>query len=229
MVKAKKSIAIFLAVVFAFSLAFLAVPVNTADAAALRLGSSGPDVVKVQTRLRDWGYYPGPVDGVYGAGTDSAVKLFQSRNGLYPDGIVGIYTAAKIGISLTSTTTVATTSNPSSNDIYLLARLIYAESRGEPYAGMVAVGAVVLNRVKSSRFPNTVAGVIYQPGAFTPVYDGQINLAPDAASLRAARDAFNGSDPSGGALFYYNPATTTNSYMLSLRVLVTIGHHRFCV
>lgn len=229
MVLTRKCIAALLALIFTYTLTFIAIPSRSAEAAALRLGSSGDDVVNLQTRLRDWGYYPGPVDGRYGAGTEAAVKYFQKKNGLYPDGIVGVQTAARIGISLSSNTTVARSSNPSSNDIYLLARLIYAESRGEPYAGMVAVGATVLNRVRSSQFPNTLAGVIYQPGAFSVVSDGQINYAPDATSLRAARDAFNGSDPSGGALFYYNPAKTTNAWMLSLRVLVTIGNHRFCV
>ncbi len=229
MVFTRKCVAVLLALIFTYTLTFLAVPSPSADAAALRLGSKGDDVVKVQARLRDWGYYPGPVDGDYGAGTEAAVKYFQRKNGLYPDGIVGVMTAAKIGISLSSTATVARSSNPSSNDIYLLARLIYAESRGEPYAGLVAVGATVLNRVKNSQFPNTLAGVIYQPGAFSVVSDGQINYAPDATALQAARDAFNGWDPSGGALFYYNPAKTTNKWMLSLRVLVVIGNHRFCI
>ncbi len=119
-------------------------------------------------------------------------------------------------------------SSTTSSDVYLLAKVVYGESRGESYTGKVAVAAVVLNRVESSSFPNTIAGVVYQNGAFSIVADGQINLNPDDVALSAARDAMNGWDPSGGALFYYNPSKTTNSWMLSKPVICTIGDHVFC-
>jgi N-acetylmuramoyl-L-alanine amidase len=196
-------------------------------AEALRKGDRGSEVSQVQTRLKDWDFYKGRVDGIFGSLTDAAVKAFQRKNGLYPDGIVGSRTAEKIGVSLPSLKTAKRT-NPAKNNVYLLAQLVYGEARGEPYSGKVAVAAVVLNRVDSSKFPNSIAGVIYQPGAFSVVDDGQINLAPDAESLRAARDALNGYDPSGGSLYYYNPAKTTNRFMLSRPVMAVIGGHRFC-
>ena len=193
------------------------------SAASLRYGSRGDDVIKVQKRLKPWGYYKGSVDGVFGSGTLAAVKSFQRKNGLTADGIVGPKTAAALGITLGGGS-----SNTSTSDVYLLARVIYGEARGEPYTGQVAIGAVVLNRVKSPSFPNTIAGVIYQKGAFDAVSDGQINLAPDDTAVRAARDALNGWDPTGGCLFYYNPKTATSKWMLSRPVLLRIGNHAFC-
>lgn len=125
--------------------------------------------------------------------------------------------------------TAASNSN-STSDVQLLARAINGEARGEPYEGQVAVGAVILNRVKSPKFPNTIAGVIYEPGAFTAVSDGQINVAISEGStvVKAARDALNGWDPSGGAIYYFNPATATNKWIWSRSVIKTIGKHRFC-
>ena len=193
------------------------------SAASLRYGSRGDDVIKVQKRLKQWGYYSGSVDGIFGSGTLAAVKSFQRKNGLAADGIVGPKTAAALGITLGGGS-----SNTSTSDVYLLARVIYGEARGEPYAGQVAIGAVVLNRVKSPSFPYTIAGVIYQKGAFDAVSDGQINLAPDDTAVRAARDALNGWDPTGGCLFYYNPKTATSKWMLSRPVLLRIGNHAFC-
>ena len=193
---------------------------------SLRYGDSGADVKTLQKRLKQWGYYTGAVDGVFGPKTLTAVKLFQRKNGLSADGIVGPKTLAALGMTLSggaSSGTTAATSN-----VYLLARLIYGEGRGEPYDGQVAIGAVVMNRVKSSSFPNTVSGVIYQSGAFDAVSDGQINLAPDETAIRAARDALNGRDPTGGCLFYYNPKTATSKWMLSRPVLLRIGNHCFC-
>jgi spore cortex-lytic enzyme len=190
----------------------------------IQAGSSAADIKKVQQRLKDLGYYKMTVDGIYGSGTISAVKKFQSDNYLSPDGIVGPKTLAKLGI----TTVSGTASGSSDSNAYLMAKAIYAEARGEPYTGKVAVGAVILNRVKSPDFPNTIAGVIYQPGAFTAVSDGQINLSPDSEAQKAAQDALNGWDPTYGCLFYYNPAKTTNKWIYSRPVVITIGTHVFC-
>lgn len=188
-----------------------------------RYGSSGSEVKQIQTRLKNWGYYTGTVDGIYGSKTVSAVKYFQRKNGLTVDGIAGKATLAAIGISSSGSSTGTDKSN-----INLLARAIYGEARGEPYTGMVAVGAVILNRVNDSRFPSTIAGVIYQAGAFDAVSDGQINLEPTEQAYNAARDAMNGWDPSGGAIYYFNPATATNKWIWSRPMTVTIGKHRFC-
>ena len=190
-----------------------------------KIGSTGSEVRNIQTRLRSWGYYSGSVDGIYGRNTMKAVMRFQANNGLTPDGIAGPRTLEKIG--LPTGTSSAKNTNTSSNQ-QLLARLINGEARGESYTGQVAVGAVVLNRVKSSSFPNTIAGVIYQNGAFDAVKDGQVNLTPTASCVKAAGDALNGWDPTGGALYYYNPANTTNKWMLSKPVLIRIGDHAFC-
>jgi len=177
-------------------------------------------VKTVQTKLKNWGYYTGSVDGIYGTKTKAAVVKFQKNNSLTADGVVGSKTAAALGMSLTSQT---------SSDLYLLAKCIYAEARGEPYSGQVAVGAVILNRVDSSKFPNTISGVIYQPYAFTCVNDGQINLEPNTTAYNAARDALNGWDPSNGALYYYNPSTATSSWIWSLTIVATIGEHNFAI
>ncbi len=177
-------------------------------------------VKTIQQKLKNWGYYTGSVDGIYGPKTKAAVKLFQRKNGLVADGIVGTKTAAAMGMSLGSTN--------QNSDLYLLAKAVYGEARGEPYTGQVAVAAVILNRVKSSKFPNSVSGVIYQKGAFTCVSDGQINLSPNNSAYNAARDALNGWDPTYGCLYYYNPATATSAWIWSLPVTLTIGRHSFC-
>lgn len=207
--------------VIAFALPVLA------GAAGVGYGARGEDVIKIQKRLKQWGYYNGSVDGIFGSGTLAAVKSFQRKNGLTADGIVGKKTAAAMGITLSSGSTQASGSG-TSGEVWLLARVIYGEGRGEPYKGQVAIGAVVLNRVRSASFPNTIAGVIYQRGAFDAVSDGQINLAPDENAVRAARDAMNGWDPTGGCLYYYNPATATSRWMLSRPVRLRIGRHAFC-
>ena len=190
-----------------------------------KYGSRGNEVTQIQTKLKRWGYYTGSVDGIYGTKTVNAVKYFQRKNGLTVDGIAGPATLKAMGI-YSSSSSSATTSN--SSNVNLLAHLIYAESRGEVYTGQVAVGAVCLNRVKSSSFPNTLSGVIYQSGAFDAVSDGQINLTPDSTAKKAAQDAYNGWDPSYGAIYYFNPATATNKWIWSRPVTVTIGKHRFC-
>lgn len=193
------------------------------DASALsQLGSSGSEVTQIQTKLKNWGYYTGSVDGIFGSATQKAVRLFQQKNGLTVDGIAGSATLAAMGISSSSS------SSSRNNEVYLLARAINGEARGEPYAGQVAVGAVILNRVKHPSFPNTVAGVVYQKGAFTAVDDGQIDAAMTSSCERAARDALNGWDPTGGAIYYYNPVTATNQWIRSRPIIVTIGKHVFC-
>ena len=199
---------------------------NTEVLALSKYGSRGSEVRTIQDKLKRWGYYTGSVDGIYGSQTVSAVKKFQQKNGLTVDGIAGTKTLNAMGI-MTSSSSSGSSSNNSSN-VNLLARAIYGEARGEPYAGQVAVGAVILNRVKSSKFPNTIAGVIYQSGAFDAVSDGQINLNPDSTSKKAAQDALNGWDPSYGAIYYFNPSTATNKWIWSRPLTVTIGKHRFC-
>ena len=199
---------------------------GAAMAATLRVGSSGEEVKTLQTKLKRWGYYTGSIDGVFGSGTKKAVIAFQKKNGLTPDGIVGPATLKALGMQSSSGSSASSGSNTNGN-LYLLARLVYGEARGEPYKGQVAVAAVVLNRVKSSKFPNSVSGVIYQSGAFSVVSDGQINLTPDETAIKAARDAMNGYDPTNGCLYYYNPAKTTNKWMLSKPVLLRIGNHAF--
>ena len=198
--------------------------------AAVYWGQSGETVRRVQQKLKQWGYYSGAVDGVFGQGTYDAVIRFQKKNGLRADGVAGAATLAAMGGSEKAAASAGTTAASGyASEVELLARLIHGEPRGEPYVGMVAVGAVALNRVRSSRFPNTLAGVIYQSGAFDAVSDGQINLAPSEQSRRAARDALNGWDPTSGCLYYYNPATATSPWIWSREVRLTIGDHSFAV
>lgn len=194
-----------------------------------RYGSRGDEVRRIQTKLKQWGYFDGAADGVYGTDTKNAVKAFQRKNGLKVDGIAGKETLYELGLGTanTSSSSGGASNGMSQNDINLLARVINGEARGEPYEGQVAVGAVVLNRVKHPSFPNTLSGVIYQPGAFTAITDGQINAAMYESSVKAARDAMNGWDPSGGAIYYYNPAKTTNQWIYSRPVVKVIGKHRF--
>lgn len=200
--------------------------------AAVYWGSRGEQVRRVQQKLRQWGYYDGEVDGVFGQETYDAVVYFQKKNGLKADGVAGSRTLEAMGISSGGEKAIAASTSASSSyssDVELLARLIHGEARGEPYVGMVAVGAVVLNRVRSSKFPNTIAGVIYQAGAFDAVADGQIHLTPNEQSRRAARDALNGWDPTGGCLYYYNPATATSKWIWTREVRLNIGDHSFAV
>ena len=191
-----------------------------------KYGSRGNEVRTIQEKLKRWGYYNGNIDGIYGTQTVSAVKKFQKKNNLTVDGIAGAKTLLAMGINSSSSSGGSSGSN--SSDINLLGRIIYGESRGEPYTGQVAVGAVILNRVKSNSFPNTIAGVIYQPGAFDAVSDGQINMTPNSTAKKAAQDAINGWDPSYGAIYYFNPSTATNKWIWSRPMTVTIGKHRFC-
>jgi N-acetylmuramoyl-L-alanine amidase len=191
-----------------------------------KYGSRGSEVTQIQTKLKRWGYYTGNIDGIYGSQTLAAVKYFQRKNGLTVDGIAGTKTLQAMGIFNSSNSSSSSSTN--SSNLNLLARLVYGEARGEPYTGQVAVAAVVLNRVKSSSFPNTISGVIYQSGAFSVVNDGQINLTPNQTAYNAAQDALNGWDPSYGSLYYFNPSTATSSWMWSRPYVITIGKHRFC-
>ena len=222
-------IAVLIVMVLAMGVCFTAAlsprSTETAYAAVLKQGSTGSTVKTMQQKLKNWGYYTGAVDGIFGSKTLAAVKYFQRKNGLVVDGIVGAKTFAALGMS--SGTSSGSTSSYSDSDLMLLARLIYGEARGESYVGQVAVGAVVMNRIKSSSFPNTMSGVIYQRYAFTAVDDGQINLTPDATAKKAAQDAMNGWDPTYGAIYYYNPATATSSWIFSRTTTVTIGNHVF--
>lgn len=199
---------------------------NESIEALSKYGSRGNEVTQIQTKLKRWGYYTGNIDGIYGTQTLNAVKYFQRKNGLTVDGIAGPATLAAMGI--TSSSSSSSSSSSYNSNLNLLAKVIYGEARGEPYTGQVAVGAVVMNRVKSSSFPNTLSGVVYQSGAFDAVRDGQINLTPDSTARKAAQDALNGWDPSYGAIYYFNPSTATNKWIWSRPMTVTIGRHRFC-
>ena len=202
-----------------------------ANAAVVKVGSTGATVKTIQTKLKRWGYYTGNVDGIYGAKTKAAVQYFQRKNGLTADGIVGSATAKAMGVSLSGTASTAGTTSSgslSSSDLYLLSCCVYGEARGESYTGKVAVAVVIFNRVKSSAFPISISGVIYQSGAFTCVSDGQINLGTNDECTRAAQDAMNGWDPTGGAIYYFTPATATSKWIWSRPQLITIGKHIFC-
>ncbi|MDE7400503.1 MAG: spore cortex-lytic enzyme [Clostridia bacterium] len=205
--------------------------------AVLRQGSKGGEVKEVQRRLKQWGYYDGSIDGIYGAKTVEAVKKFQRKNGLTADGIAGKSTYEALGMNDSAKALEGNKGNSNSgssssytnSDLYLLAKCIYAEARGESYTGQVAVGAVILNRVASSAFPNSIAGVIYQRHAFTAVSDGQINLEPDKTAMNAASDAMNGWDPTYGCIYYYNPAVATSSWIFGRKTVTTIGKHVFAI
>lgn len=224
----RRKIAIVILAFFTIILVSYNIFINGNDVLALsRYGSRGQEVTQIQTKLKRWGYYNGQVDGIYGSKTVAAVKSFQRKNGLTVDGIAGQKTLAAMGIT-SSGSSNSSSSNSNSSNLNLLSRLVYGEARGEPYSGQVAVAAVILNRVSSSSFPNTVAGVIYQSGAFDAVSDGQINMTPDSTARKAAQDALNGWDPSYGAIYYFNPNTATNKWIWSRPVTVVIGNHRFC-
>ena len=210
-----------LALLFAVNIAVISLA-QQAQAATYRQGSTGEQVRIIQTKLKNWGYYDGAVDGIFGSGTAEAVRYFQRKNGLTADGIVGPATLKALGMS------TGGGGSGQESTVELLARVISAEARGEPYSGQVAVGAVILNRVEHPSFPNTVAGVVYQPGAFTCMVDGQIDQPVADSAYRAARDALNGADPSGGAIYYFNPSTATSAWIWSRPLIKVIGSHRFC-
>ena len=223
----RKRLMLALAVIFALNIFIIALA-QSASAELYKKGSGGETVSQIQTRLKNWGYYDGAVDGVYGSRTEAAVRWFQQKNGLSPDGQVGDQTLAALGISPGGGEGSGSGSGSQSGDLYLLARLISAEARGEPYVGQVAVGAVVLNRVEHPSFPNSISGVVYQPGAFSCLDDGQFNEPVAESAYRAAQEALNGYDPSYGAIYYFNPATATSRWIWSRPLIVQIGSHRFC-
>lgn len=220
----KRRLILALALLFLVNIIIIAAA-QRAQAAVWKQGSSGETVRTIQTKLKNWGYYNGSVDGIYGSKTTDAVKSFQRKNGLTVDGVVGDKTLAALGMS---SGTGGENASQQSNNTTLLARVISAEARGEPYAGQVAIGAVILNRVEHPSFPNTIAGVVYQPGAFTCMTDGQINQPVADSAYQAAKEALGGSDPSGGAIYYFNPATATSKWIWSRPLIKIIGKHRFC-
>ena len=195
--------------------------VVTAQGLAYKRGSYGPMVKKIQTALQQKGFYSGKIDGIYGSRTVTSIKAFQRRSGLKVDGICGEKTLAKLGIKVQTSI--------QASDLNLLARIISAEARGEPYVGQVAVGAVIVNRMRHPSFPNTLAGVIYQPKAFSSVNDGQFNRPVTDSAKRAARDVMNGVNPIGRAIYFYNPKTATDRWIRSRTVTKVIGSHAFCV
>ena len=216
----KRKLILALVVVFTVNILIIALA-QSVDAVSYKRGSTGNAVKEIQIRLRDWGYYNGSIDGIFGSRTEAAVKAFQKANKLTVDGKAGPATLEAIGLP----TGQASQSSEGSGNLDLLARLISAEARGEPYTGQVAVGAVVLNRVEHPSFPNTISGVIYQSGAFTCLTDGQWNQPVSSSAYNAARDAINGWDPSGGAIYYFNPSTATSSWIWSRPLLLQIGSH----
>lgn len=202
----------------------------------LKVGMSGYDVTQLQKDLDYLGYETGSADGVFGWRTQAAVKNFQANNGLTADGMVGSKTAQAVikqvsnpvSIPVSATTTPSRGSFSYSSQVLTdLARLIYGEARGEPFIGQVAVAAVVLNRVYSGKYGSTVREVIHQPGAFTAVSDGQYYLQPNKAAYEAAQAALNGWDPTGNALYYWNPGTATNKWVWSRTIINQIGKHVF--
>ena len=211
-------------IMLASPVAFAKTVTNETNKIAVCMATTVSENKAIQQKLKELGYYKGSIDGIYGQGTRSAVIAFQKANGLSADGIVGPKTASALGVTINSEEVAQ-----SGSDLYLLAKCVYSEARGEPYEGQVAVAAVVLNRVESPQFPNTIAEVIYQPWAFTAVHDGQINLEPNSTAYSAAKDAMNGWDPTYGCLYYYNPTTATSEWIFSRTTVVTIGKHVFAI
>lgn len=199
---------------------------NNTQEVLSKVGSRGEEVRQIQKKLKALGFFNGTVDGIYGTKTQSAVRRFQASVGITADGVAGPKTLLYMGLGSSSGSSGS--GGYSSSDVYLLAKVIAAEARGESYTGQVAVGAVVLNRVDSSSFPDTVSGVVYQAGAFSAVTDSNWSVAPTATSRKAAQDAINGWDPSGGALYYYNPSKTSNRWIRTRPVITSIGSHLFC-
>lgn len=212
------------------NLMIIAMLLNSGAAHALsKYGSTGSEVTGIQQRLQELGYNPGKADGIYGTQTKNAVISFQRDYGLSDDGIVGPKTLEALGLTSGGGSGGGSYGGFSESDVQLLATIISAEARGEPYQGQVAVGSVIMNRIAHPSFPNTLSGVIYQPGAFSCLYDGGVNAAVVDSAYQAAREAINGCDPTGGAIYYYNPAKTTNKWIWSRQVVAVIGAHNFAI
>lgn len=220
----RKKTILALLLIFLLNIAIILLAQN-ADAAVYKQGSQGQAVREIQQVLKRQGHYTGAIDGIYGSKTTAAVKAFQRSVGIKADGICGPVTLKYLGLQKYSSGGGSASYN---NNYYMLARIISAEARGEPYKGQVAVGAVIMNRVKHPSFPNTLAGVIYQPGAFTAIVDGQINEPIVESAYKAASDAMNGWDPTGGCIYYFNPSTATSKWIWSRPQVVRIGKHIFC-
>lgn len=223
MIIIKRTLNIFVTLILSILIIFLSLTSSSVYAIS-KYGSKGDEVIEIQQKLSELGYYYGNIDGKFGNNTKKAVIQFQKDNNLSADGIVGIKTLEALGIGTSSNNNSFTES-----EISLLARIISAESRGEPYEGQVAVGAVILNRIDHPSFPNTISGVIFQPLAFSCVNDGQIDEPVSDSSLKAAQDAINGWDPTGGAIYYYNPDKSSNKWILSRTIICSIGNHKFCL
>lgn len=219
----KKAFLLFFGAAFLYFAIFIISEEKTIEAVNYYYGNSGSVITRAQTKLKAWGYYKGTADGVFGYNTYKAIRYFQSKNSLTVNGVLDSATQKSLGIITSSSSSSSWNTNKN-----LLSHIITGEARGEPYTGQVAIGAVIINRTRDPRFPATIAGVIYQPGAFTAVDDGQINLEPVASASKAAVDSLNGWDPSGGAIYYYNPATTTNKWIWSRPIIKVIGKHNFC-
>ena len=243
----KKNLKKLFIIVFFFSLPLSLVETKETYAftnQVIQKGAVGEDVIELQSRLTHIGFYHGKIDGVFGWGTYWALRNFQYEFGLPIDGIAGATTKVKLTKAAKYNKTAAKNTTPkpaarkptaantpsgfSQNDIRLIANAVHGESRGEPYIGQVAVAAVILNRVQSSSFPNTVSGVIFEPGAFTAVADGQIWLTPNKSSKKAVLDAINGWDPTGEAIYYFNPDTATSGWIWGRPQIKRIGKHIFC-
>lgn len=220
-------------VAFVVILACAITPAQAQRRPTLYWGSRGTSVRLVQWKLSDWGYYRGWVDGIFGANTHRAVVAFQRKNGLRVDGLVGPETWRALGFGYTVAAAAPAAYRPApmpsrSATVDLVARAISAEARGEPYRGQVAVGAVLMNRLRNARFPNSLSAVIFQPHALESVSNGLFwRRTPDAAAYSAARDAINGYDPSYGALFFWNPAKPVSGWIWTRNIIVKIGKHVF--
>lgn len=218
----KLSISAF-AIFFCLAVIFNLVASGKAQPVYSARGSQGAEVEAIQRVLSDWGLFNAEITGYYGEKTEEAIIRFQRIKGLAQTGVADKATLQLLGVTI-GQIPAATEAN-----VNLLARIISAEGRGEPYIGQVAIGAVIMNRIQHPSFPDTLAGIIYENGAFTAITDGQFNEPVAESAYSAARDALSGWDPTGGCIYYYNPAKTNDSFIKSRTVYKVIGAHYFCV
>lgn len=208
------------AIVFVVVLLLAARDLQTEEMDKLFWGDRSPDVAQLQKKLIQKDLYEGPVTGFYNRATVIAVRKFQKEKKLTANGIVDNKTRSYLMAPSEEV-------DPSKEEVYLLSAIIESEAADEPYIGKLAVGAVILNRVDSSAFPNTLSGVVFQPGAFESVQNGQFGRQVSPQSRRAAREAWNGKDPSGDALYFWNPAKPVNPWVWQRRQVAQIGRHVF--